>query len=311
MNLEVSYLRVSDNKKTETLSSRVVLETKSLLVAYLLWLFGGFFGLHHLYLQRDGHAFFMFCTLGGYLGFGWITDAFYMPEYVCQFNTNALFLTRLPLMERPLLSAWRLHSQLAFSLIWGLLTASAITAVNYYWLQWIIPLFMSLAVWNMGNVGRHSGVWWHCGLAAYVTYSVLFLLKVDTMYTLALVSVISSFTFTIFSRKWRRKPYCLPLPVRLLIFGLACCVYLLLWWRFLYFNAYLVDSNNERIALMVLFNMLLKSKWWQDLKLAITHIYHYGISYGWLEVLEYERGFGVFKDYAITFLSSVSEESRI
>lgn len=289
----MSYVKQRDYKVIDTLSSNVVLETKSLLVAYLLWLFGGFFGLHHLYLRRDGHAFFMFCTFGGYLGLCWITDAVYMPEYVRQFNTNAFFLSRMPFMKRPHFSAWRMHSQLAFSLIWGLLTSSAIPSKHYYWLEWTIPLFMSLAVWNMGNVGRHSGVWWHCGVAAYVTYGVLYLLKVDTMHTLALVSIISSLTFTIFSMKWRRKPCSLSLFSRLGIFGLACCVYLLLWWHFLYFNAYLMNVNDQRIPLMVIYNMLLKSKWWQDMKLALTHIYHHGVANGWLEVLEYDHGFGV------------------
>ena len=45
-------------------------EQKSLVVTYICWLFGGFFGLHHLYLHRDRHAFVWWCTLGGYFGIG-------------------------------------------------------------------------------------------------------------------------------------------------------------------------------------------------------------------------------------------------
>jgi DnaJ family protein C protein 22 len=37
----------------------------SLCVAYFLWLIGGFFGLHHLYLGRDFHAFLWWCLPGG------------------------------------------------------------------------------------------------------------------------------------------------------------------------------------------------------------------------------------------------------
>lgn len=310
MNLEIPYSKVCNGKETGKLTSLVMLETKSLLVAYVLWLFGGFFGLHHLYLRRDGHAFFMFCTLGGYLGFGWITDVFYMPEYVRQFNTNALFLSMPPSIERPNMSAWRVHSQIVFSLIWGLLTDSAIPSDYYHWLHWTIPLTMSLAVWNMGNVGRHCGVWKHCAVAAFLTYGLSLLLELERMHNLVAVSIISSFTFTIFSSKWRRKPCSLSLLVRLLILSMACCVYLLLWWSYLYYNAYIVNSKNEPISFRALLNMFRRSDWWHDLKLSLTHMYNYGLAYGWLEVLEYDRGFGVFKDYGITFLYSPLEESR-
>lgn len=37
---------------------------KSIIIAYVLWLFGGLFGLHHIYLRRDRHAFVWWCTLG-------------------------------------------------------------------------------------------------------------------------------------------------------------------------------------------------------------------------------------------------------
>jgi TM2 domain-containing membrane protein YozV len=37
----------------------------SLFVAYILWLVGGFFGLHHFYLGRDLQAFLWWCLPGG------------------------------------------------------------------------------------------------------------------------------------------------------------------------------------------------------------------------------------------------------
>ena len=54
---------------------------KNTFVAYLLWLIGGGFGLHHFYLGRDRHAFTWICTWGGY-GLGWIRDFFRIPDYV-------------------------------------------------------------------------------------------------------------------------------------------------------------------------------------------------------------------------------------
>lgn len=37
---------------------------KSIFIAYILWLFGGIFGFHHIYLHRDRQAFVWWCTLG-------------------------------------------------------------------------------------------------------------------------------------------------------------------------------------------------------------------------------------------------------
>lgn len=65
---------------------------KSLFVTYLLWFFGGFFGLHHFYLGRDTQAFLYWCTLGGYLGIGWLRDLFYIPRYVGEANGDPKYL---------------------------------------------------------------------------------------------------------------------------------------------------------------------------------------------------------------------------
>lgn len=56
--------------------------TKSLLLTYVLWLTGGWFGAHHFYLGRDRHAFVWWMTLGGYFGIGWLRDLWRIPEYV-------------------------------------------------------------------------------------------------------------------------------------------------------------------------------------------------------------------------------------
>lgn len=59
---------------------------KSLLNAYVLWLLGGIYGLHHFYLERDFQAFVWWTTLGGFGG--WIADVFNMPRYVRDANED-------------------------------------------------------------------------------------------------------------------------------------------------------------------------------------------------------------------------------
>lgn len=60
---------------------------KSVFWAYVLWLFGGLFGVHHFYLRRDRHAFVWWTTLGGF-GVGWLGEIFRIPRYVRDANED-------------------------------------------------------------------------------------------------------------------------------------------------------------------------------------------------------------------------------
>lgn len=64
---------------------------KSTLRAYLLWLFGGLFGAHHVYLGRDDQAFVYISTFGGYVGVGWLRDIYRIPAYVADANDDPWF----------------------------------------------------------------------------------------------------------------------------------------------------------------------------------------------------------------------------
>jgi TM2 domain-containing membrane protein YozV len=67
---------------------------KSMFVTYVLWSIGGFFGLHHIYLERDAQAFLWWCTLGGYAGCGWLRDIYHIPEYVADANEDKKFMEK-------------------------------------------------------------------------------------------------------------------------------------------------------------------------------------------------------------------------
>ena len=60
---------------------------KKKLVTYLLWLFGGIFGLHHIYLGRYKQAFIWYGTFGGFL-IGCIADLTRMSDYLDYANSN-------------------------------------------------------------------------------------------------------------------------------------------------------------------------------------------------------------------------------
>lgn len=64
---------------------------KSLWKALFLWATGGLFGLHHVYLERDRHAFVCWSSFGG-MGLAWLADLFSLPRYVREANLDPSYL---------------------------------------------------------------------------------------------------------------------------------------------------------------------------------------------------------------------------
>lgn len=73
---------------------------KSKALTYLLWLVGGVCGLHHFYLGRDLQGVLWWCTFGGYFGFGWLRDVFYIGEYVADANGDEKYMKKVDYMVR-------------------------------------------------------------------------------------------------------------------------------------------------------------------------------------------------------------------
>ena len=60
---------------------------RSLLIAYLLWFFLGYLGIHRFYLGRPFTGVLWLLT-GGLLGIGWIFDLFWTVVMVEDENSN-------------------------------------------------------------------------------------------------------------------------------------------------------------------------------------------------------------------------------
>ena len=60
---------------------------KSVAVAYLFWLFLGLTGIHHVYLEQDYLAM-VWASTGGFFGFGWLADFWWIPTYVARCNRD-------------------------------------------------------------------------------------------------------------------------------------------------------------------------------------------------------------------------------
>ncbi len=58
---------------------------RSILVAYVLWFFLGYFGAHRFYCGKYITGIIWFCT-GGIFGIGWLIDILLVPFMVLQDN---------------------------------------------------------------------------------------------------------------------------------------------------------------------------------------------------------------------------------
>ena len=85
--LELEYLTAA--AAAAQAAERATKRTKSIFVAYLLWLCAGWTGVHHFYLGRDEHCLLHVASANGVLGLGWLRDLFCIPRYVRAANEDA------------------------------------------------------------------------------------------------------------------------------------------------------------------------------------------------------------------------------
>lgn len=130
---------------------------KSVCVTYFLWLTGGWFGLHHLYLGNDLQAFVWWATLGGYFGMGWAGEIFKIPEIVREANEDpayiAKFVAVLQTNKKPPFSTSRFLFGIMVGYLWAQLLMLAIPqetfgGIDWGFLHWFVPL--------MGSLGKES-----------------------------------------------------------------------------------------------------------------------------------------------------------
>lgn len=139
--------------------------TKSIKTAYLIWLFGGLFGLHHFYLKRDKQGFIYLITLGGFL-IGYLRDVYRLPYYVKEANQDSIFMEKLKLeqeqLKAPLFMTSRFISSIVVGSLFGYIATNCLSitdtkSLNYDWsetsIRFLSPLFVSVVVYLIGTEG--------------------------------------------------------------------------------------------------------------------------------------------------------------
>lgn len=173
--------------------------------------------------------------------------------------------------------------------LWGQVVMIAIpetdfAGIDWSYLHWMIPFFVSLGVWNVGNIGREKGVLWHCLLASYLVYPIRYVLY-DEFYWFTGMVFISTIVFDTFSKDWRRNP-----PKRYsklrrgVLLSSAVCLYLALWGCYFFFNGKITDSEGDEVPVHEAIKNFFTSPWWTDLKQTFEETWRYAQHNGWYEV---------------------------
>lgn len=267
-------------------------EKKSLLVTYILWLFGGIFGVHHLYLRRDRQAFVWWSTLGGYFGVGWLHDAITIPALVREANLDPRFQNefnqKLFKERKPSFSTTRFLSAVVISYLWGQVAMMAlpedeVNGVNLLHLHWILPLFIALGVWTVGNIGREKGGLKACLITAYLVYPMRYWVYDETYWFLGTV-IASALAFDYFSKEWDLSvPKKKSKKARAVPLVLAVLVYMALLSSYFYFNGMVADADGNEVPLKEAVQNFLNSPWWTDLKDTWNETIRFAQHNGWAE----------------------------
>lgn len=265
---------------------------KSLWKAYLCWLFGGIFGLHHLYLGRDRQAFIWWSTVGGYFLVGWSHDFFRMPELVRDANDDPKFIEKfkqnIRKHERPPFSTNKFLGQIMISYLWCQVFLMAIPddefkGINFKFLHWLVPFVVALGVWCVGNVGRERGTIWKCLFTAYAVYPLRFVVYEEAYWLTAMI-VASTIVFDNYSKQWRLTPVKKRSKKRrFLTLSVACCLYLGLLGCYFYFNGKITDSEGDEVPVHEAISNFFKSPWWTDLKNSLDETWNYAKHHGFYE----------------------------
>ena len=137
---------------------------KSSSVTYILWACFGLFGLHHFYLGRDRHSIWLFYTMGGFYGVGWILDYWLIPDYVAEANEEKSFMedleNRIKVQQFPKFNLYRFINQLLTGILYCLIIKLALPPSATMVPLWIRVLLecvaMASGIHIVSNIGHEN-----------------------------------------------------------------------------------------------------------------------------------------------------------
>jgi len=293
----------------------------NLCVTYLLWLVGGFFGLHHLYLGRYKQAFLWWCFPGGYFGAGWIRDIWRIPEYVKDANNEAEHVRSVKeMIKEKDIPPWKMArwmGMLVVGNLFGMLPGMAIPnkddlGMDLWFLKPIVnPLGAAIGIWLVGNIGRWEGSIKYPLIGCYLTTPLYFFgINAGSLTTL----VGAHF----FRRQWRkeRDPAATTSARLKQVAVLVMCgaLYASLWTSYFYFNAEVVH-NGDKIKFRDAVGNFIKSPLVQEFRRHCykhwQHMLEHGFWSTWSNLLDSLDPFGEKNALKVLGLQAGSTQDQI
>ncbi|XP_005097533.1 dnaJ homolog subfamily C member 22 [Aplysia californica] len=261
----------------------------SLVITYILWLFFGWFGWHHVYLDRWNQAIAWFITCGGGFGLGWLRDLWRIPDYVAWINRDKDFEMRhlSSIAEgKPSCSSFRLCGMLGLGFVLSLalccLTPEyAAKEIDgspaWYWYLFCRTLFValvlsgsSLGVYLVSNIGELQ-----CSLLYPLLGSVLAVPWLITNESNVFLPTIFAALVT-----WWKGLCWRPLRDKqksslssLVLYGIAAFLWLALLFYGIYFTAHITLKDGEKIPVRIVISNFFNSPAWQSTKDTLYALY--------------------------------------
>ncbi|XP_076089334.1 dnaJ homolog subfamily C member 22-like [Mytilus galloprovincialis] len=261
----------------------------NLVVAYILWFFGGAWGLHHFYLGRDRHAFIWWSTWAGCFGLGWVRDLWRIPEYVYAANKDPGYLKDLNEKAKrypiPQFNIVRFAGEVVVGFLFGILIRICIPDdyVELFIgrvLSIIVPPFaVAIGVHLVGNVNPEKVSFQWALLGAYISFPML---TIDSGNNLVYSSILSAIAVNWKGKNWNRD-YIEKRGLCKRVFVLTVCglLYLSLWSSAIYFNATITTKEGDEVPLREAINNFFTSPAWADTKESFRNLYKYYQEHGW------------------------------
>ena len=245
-------------------------------IALFLWMFGGFFGLHHFYLGRDKQGFLWATSCGGFV-IGWIRDFFCLRTYTEEANRPYPTVRRRPYITANL---HRVVGILMFSSLYSTIIENAIPVDEmsenvYFWVKLLLtPLGTAFGAYMVSNVGRICCRWTYPLIGAYageVLFGSWHLLMESHNGLMLGVVVVAAVALGWRMRRGRREDR--NLCLRAAIWAGMGALVLSLWFSYGYYNAEIyIEETNETLKVRKLFVDFLNSPAWEELRRVIADI---------------------------------------
>ena len=271
--------------------------SKYRIVAYFLWLVGGWFGVHHFYLGRDKQGILWITSFSGYFGIGWIRDFFRIPAYVRDANSDPAYVeflgAEMRYYKRPSIykNIHRIIAQVLFGYFYRMVVLGAIPE-EYGDMKLLImalgPLGTAFGTYMVSNVGRMKSRLKYSIIGAYVgelLFGTTFILDDPT----PSLAVVVSMAFSTYGWEFDRSPQGLPTQggacknccKRLGVWTLAFLIFYGLTGSYFYFNASVTTEDGETIKIREAVNNFLQSPAWEELKQSVWKIFEDYQKEGW------------------------------